>query len=48
MTLETMNDINSKAEELDIRVINYPKFDGSCLVLSSDLIKSGVNIHKIY
>ena len=44
MTLETMNDINSKAEELDIRVINYPKFDGSCLVLSSDLIKSGVNI----
>ena len=44
MTLETMNEINNKYDELDIRILNYPKFDGSCLVISSDLIKSGVNI----
>ena len=44
MTLETMNEINSKADQLDIRIINYPKFDGSCLVISSQLIKAGVNI----
>jgi len=44
MTLEEMNKINSKVEELDIRILNHPKFDGSCLVISSDLIKAGVNI----
>tara|TARA_Y100000593_G_scaffold70077_1_gene128625 strand:+ start:2214 stop:3224 length:1011 start_codon:yes stop_codon:yes gene_type:complete len=44
MTLEKMNEINSRYDELDIRILNYPKFDGSCLVISSDLIKSGVNI----
>ena len=44
MTLERMNTINSATGEYDIRIINYPKFDGSCLVISSDLIKSGVNI----
>ena len=44
MTLEQMNEINLKAEELDIRQLNDPKFDGSCLVIKSDLIRSGVNI----
>ena len=44
LPIKTMNEINSKIDELDIRVINYPKLDGSCLVLSSDLIKFGVNI----
>ena len=44
LPIETMNEINSKIDELDIRVINYPKLDGSCLVISSDLIKFGVNI----
>ena len=44
LPIKTMNEINSKVDELDIRVINYPKLDGSCLVLSSDLIKFGVNI----
>ena len=44
MTLEQMYDINNKTEELDIRILNTPKFDGSCLVIKSDLIKSGVNI----
>ena len=44
LPIETMNEINSPIDELDIRVINYPKLDGSCLVISSDLIKFGVNI----
>ena len=44
MTIKQMNEINSRAEELDIRILNVPKFDGSCLVISSDLIKSGANI----
>lgn len=44
MTLETMNEINDRYDELDVRILKYPKFDGSCLVISSDLIKSGVNI----
>jgi hypothetical protein len=44
MTLEQMNEINNKAEELDIRKLSNPKFDGSCLVIKSDLIRSGINI----
>jgi len=42
--IETMNEINSKVDEFDIMMIDYQKIDGSCLVLSSDLIKFGVNI----
>ena len=44
MSLKQMYEINNKAEELDIRILNAPKFDGSCLVIKSDLIKSGANI----
>ena len=44
LSIEEMNEINSKIEDFDFRSINYPKIDGSCLVISSDLIKSGVNI----
>lgn len=44
MSLEQMYEINDKAKELDIRILKHPKFDGSCLVIKSDLIKSGVNI----
>lgn len=44
MTLEEMYEINDKATELDVRILDNPKFDGSCLVIKSDLIKSGVNI----
>ena len=44
LPINKMNEINSKITEFDLAVINYPKLDGSCLVLSSDLIKSGVNI----
>lgn len=44
LSIEEMNTINSNIDEFDFRSINYPKIDGSCLVLSSDLIKSGVNV----
>ena len=44
MTLDQMNEINSKVDELELKILNFPKFDGSCLVISSDLIKSGANI----
>lgn len=43
MTLERMNEINSNVD-IEILELNEPKADGSCLVISSELIKSGVNI----
>lgn len=42
--LEEMNRINSTITDLEINTINYPKIDGSHLILTSDLIKCGVNI----
>ena len=45
MAIDVMNEINSKANgEFDFGMIRQPKISGACLVLSSDLIKSGVNI----
>ena len=44
MSIDDMNEVNQKVEDLDIQMIDYPKLDGSCLVISSDLIKYGVNI----
>lgn len=44
MSIDEMNLVNSKSEELDIRLLKQPKFDGSCLIMSSDLLKTGVNI----
>ena len=44
MSIEDMNKINSEVEEFDFTYINEPKIDGSCLVLSADLVKFGVNI----
>ena len=44
LSIEKMNKINSNVESFDFRSISYPKIDGSCLVISSDLIKWGVNI----
>ena len=46
MTLDEMNKINNKVEELDIRVTDSYKFNGCGLVISSDLIKSGINIPR--
>jgi hypothetical protein len=44
MSIEKMNKINGKAEDFDFSYIQYPKISGACLVLSADLIKSGINI----
>ena len=46
MSLEEMNKINDKVEELDIRTIDNFKFNGCGLVISSEVVKSGVNIPK--
>ena len=46
MNIDEMNSFNDKVEELDIKLINQYKFNGCGLVISSDLIKSGVNIPK--
>jgi len=44
MSIDEMDVINAKSESFDIRILKQPKFDGSCLVLSGDLLKNGVNI----
>ncbi len=45
MSLERMNEINNiPFDSIVIQGLSEPKADGSCLVISSDLIKSGVNI----
>jgi len=46
MTLDEMNKINDKVEELDVQMTNNYKFNGCGLVISSDVVKSGVNIPK--
>ena len=43
---EEMNSINNKTEELDVRILPQHKFNGCGLVISSEVIKSGVNIPK--
>tara|TARA_Y100000310_G_C20471018_1_gene710027 strand:- start:106 stop:933 length:828 start_codon:yes stop_codon:yes gene_type:complete len=44
MSVEEMDKVNDKTEELDIRILKQPQFDGSILCMSSDLIKNGVNV----
>ena len=44
LSIEEMNEINARADEFDFSYIKHPKISGACLVISSDLIKSGVNI----
>jgi len=46
MTKDEMNKINDKTDELDVRVVSPHKFNGCGLVISSEVIKSGVNIPK--
>jgi len=46
MNKQEMNKINEKVEELDVRVVSPHKFNGCGLVISSEVIKSGVNIPK--
>jgi len=44
LSIEKMNEINAKVDEFNFTYITKPKISGACLVLSSDLIKCGVNI----
>jgi hypothetical protein len=47
MDYDTMNRINEESRKehgLLINILKEPKFDGSCLIISSELIKSGINI----
>ena len=44
MSIEKMNEINAKTADFNFTYITKPKISGACLVLSSDLIKFGVNI----
>ena len=44
MNIDEMNNFNDKVEQLDIRTTNQLKFNGCGLVISSDVVKSGVNI----
>ena len=44
MSIEKMNEINAKVDEFNFNYITEPKISGACLVLSSDLIKCGVNV----
>ena len=46
MTIDEMNTFNDKISELDVRVIESHKFNGCGLVISSEVIKSGVNIPR--
>jgi hypothetical protein len=46
MSKDEMNSFNDKINELDVRIINPHKFNGCGLVISSEVIKSGVNIPK--
>ncbi len=46
MSADEMDKINEGVNDLDVRVTNQYKFNGCGLVISSDVIKSGVNIPK--
>ena len=49
MSIDEMNEVNERSEQLDIQILNKPLFDGSILCISSDLIKNGVNVpHCIF
>ena len=46
MNKKEMNQINNKTEELNVITLPQHKFNGCGLVISSEVIKSGVNIPK--
>jgi hypothetical protein len=47
MSIERMNEINDiPLDQVDIIEMHEPKADGSCLIISSELIRSGVNIPR--
>lgn len=46
MTKDEMNEINDRVDELDVRLVSPHKFNGCGLVISSEVIRAGVNIPK--
>ena len=46
MTKDEMNAINEKIEDLDVQLVSPHKFNGCGLVISSEVIKAGVNIPR--
>ena len=46
MSIDEMNEINKRCDEIDLRILRQPQFEGSILVLSSDLLKNGVNVPR--
>jgi hypothetical protein len=46
MSKDEMNKINDKTNELDVQIVSPHKFNGCGLVISSEVIKAGVNIPK--
>jgi len=46
MSKDEMNDINDKTDELEVSVVSPHKFNGCGLVISSEVIKAGVNIPR--
>jgi len=46
MTIKEMNAFNDKISELDVRILESHKFNGCGLVISSEVVKSGVNIPR--
>ena len=46
MSIDEMNKFNDRVEDLDVKLLNQHKFNGCGLVISSEVIKSGVNIPR--
>tara|TARA_R110001592_G_scaffold274197_1_gene541162 strand:- start:2465 stop:3424 length:960 start_codon:yes stop_codon:yes gene_type:complete len=46
MDKDEMNKINNKTDELSVKIIPQHKFNGCGLVISSEIIRAGVNIPK--
>lgn len=46
MSSDEMNKINDSTDEVDVRLVSPHKFNGCGLVISSEIVKSGVNIPK--
>jgi|TARA_B100000315_G_C14594505_1_gene597939 hypothetical protein len=44
MSKEEMYEINDESEDIELITLNSPRFDGSGLVISTDLIKNGCNV----
>ena len=46
MNKQEMNEINERTEDLDVQLVSPHKFNGCGLVISSEVIKAGVNIPR--